>query len=613
MVRLKKEKLADNKNGFVGRTIDRTVEFLFSNDSRKWALIIFIFGLILRILVARNISPSVADEMVHGPHAIGFLHSGLISTIVQAPVWFYLTDIMFKIFNVTLFSVRSLSVFYGAFCIILVYMIFSKIESRKIALVTSFLLSISYFTLRYTLSEMDLAALFFLLFALYLFLDYKENEKLPLFAAVCVGIASLIKTISLFFVPAFIIGFFLYSSKNKRINKKVTKQIILFGLIVTLIFSPILIHNFLLYENKELVDVYFAQYFDIGGARQAYTGLLGYNNSLFSMNLFNGLILMSKVIFNYDPLIISLGLIGLFYFFFSSKEKRKDWIVLISFELSGFILLLVASNWLATHYVYFVPVLCFFGAFFVVRISEKISGWTKQKGKYVLSIILIIVLFFQMFYMPIFEHIASRSSFSQLRGYAIENMNKNSVVVADSRIYRGRIAFLFHDFHYLESSAFPKVWDINKNLPGEGVAIDTYFVECINDDCGWGTIKDQPEFNQSTEEFFNVIKNNSQLEKIFYSGSGIDDNGDMKGVPMLAVYHTRFAFKPQSIQLIDSTHEWFFYPVNYYPKEKSFDWYDVNGGISYILHLFAWIILITSIVLALAAPIYMVYLLSKKR
>ena len=162
MIHLEKEKLNNKKLSFV----DRTIDFLFSNDARKWLLIIFIFGLSLRILVARNILP-IADEMVHGPHAIGFLHSGLISTIVQAPLWFYLTDIMFKIFNVTLFSVRSLSVLYGAFSLILTYMIFSRLSDKKTALISSFLLSISYFTLRYTLAEMDLASLFFLLFAVY--------------------------------------------------------------------------------------------------------------------------------------------------------------------------------------------------------------------------------------------------------------------------------------------------------------------------------------------------------------------------------------------------------------------------------------------------------------
>ena len=606
MIHLEKEKLNNKKLSFV----DRTIDFLFSNDARKWLLIIFIFGLSLRILVARNILP-IADEMVHGPHAIGFLHSGLISTIVQAPLWFYLTDIMFKIFNVTLFSVRSLSVLYGAFSLILTYMIFSRLSDKKTALISSFLLSISYFTLRYTLAEMDLASLFFLLFAVYFFLDYKDTGKFPLLTAVCIGIASLMKTVSLFFVPAFVLGFFLYEASLKKINKKSIKKIIIFGLIVSIIFSPILVHNYLLYKDKELVDAYFAQYFDIGKTRQAYAGLSGFDNGLFSMAFFDGLIRMSKSIFSHDPLIVSLAIVGLFSFFFSLKEKRKDWIFLIAFELSGFILLLVASNWLETHYVLFVPVLCFFGAFLIKQISEKISLRIKSKDKLILLIILGAILIFQMFYLPIFEHISYRSSFSQLRSYAIESMDKNSVVIVDSRIYRGRIVFLFHDFHYLESSSFSNLMNVNENLPGQDITREVYFVECAVDDCGWGTIKNQPEFNQSTEEFFDMVKNNTLLEKTLYSGSIIDEG--TKNAPTLRVYRAQLPLKSQSIQQIDSTHEWFYYPVNYSPKEKSFDWYEVHGSVDYIIYRFAWLVLIASIIASLIAPFYMVYLLSKQK
>ena len=70
--------------------IDKLVDFVFSDDKRKWLILIFLLGAILRFIVARNIS-ALGDEMVHGPHAIGFLHSGLISTILHSSLWFYLT------------------------------------------------------------------------------------------------------------------------------------------------------------------------------------------------------------------------------------------------------------------------------------------------------------------------------------------------------------------------------------------------------------------------------------------------------------------------------------------------------------------------------------------
>ena len=106
--------------------LDRSIDFIFSNDERRWLILIFILGVILRFFVANNVS-FLGDEMVHGPHIIGFLHSGLISTFAHSPLWFYLGDMVFKIFEVTAFSTRFLSFFYGSLSILLVYLITVKI------------------------------------------------------------------------------------------------------------------------------------------------------------------------------------------------------------------------------------------------------------------------------------------------------------------------------------------------------------------------------------------------------------------------------------------------------------------------------------------------------
>ena len=81
---------------------------------KKWLILVLIIGALFRFLVARDIT-YLSDEMVHGPHAIGFLHSGLISSIVEAPIWFYLSDMAMKLLGVSLFSMRFLSFFFGFF------------------------------------------------------------------------------------------------------------------------------------------------------------------------------------------------------------------------------------------------------------------------------------------------------------------------------------------------------------------------------------------------------------------------------------------------------------------------------------------------------------------
>jgi 4-amino-4-deoxy-L-arabinose transferase-like glycosyltransferase len=148
---------------------DRIIDFIFSNSEKKWLLLIFLLGVILRFLVSSNISLLV-DEAVHGPHIMGFLDAGLISTFTEAPLWFFLGDIFLKILGITIFSLRFTSFIFGSISILLVYLIAKRIFNKKIALISSFLLSVSFFTIRYTLIEMDLSCLFFLLLAIYYFI-----------------------------------------------------------------------------------------------------------------------------------------------------------------------------------------------------------------------------------------------------------------------------------------------------------------------------------------------------------------------------------------------------------------------------------------------------------
>jgi len=576
------------KKDFVNKTID----FLFSNDERKWLVFILILGATLRLIVARNIN-AIADEMVHGPHAIGFLHSGLISTIAHSPLWFYLTDIFFKILGVTLFSTRFLSFFYGVLSIIVVYFIASRIFNKKAGLVSAFLLSVSFYLIRYTLAEMDLSAIFFLVTAVYFFIDSLENNKFPWLAAVCIGLAALIKTLSLFFVPAFLIGFFLFNQNKERNVKKNLKNMVYFGLIVLLFFSPILVHNYLWYKDKGMVDTYFAQYFNIGNARQAYSGQLGFDSGFLMSIFFKAMWDMSKFIFNTDPIIVILGLLGII-FAFNEKEKRNYVYFLLSFQLFGYILLLL-SNHLPTHYTTMVPVLCIFSGFFIDRLAQKIKSLDYKKT---ISLAIILILVVQL--VLLWPHLSSRSGLSKMREYAMEKMDKNSIVVADSRIYRGRITWMFNDFHYLESSYFPTILSLNNNLTGQNTNVKVYFIECVPDDCGWGTIKSQPEFNASTEQMFDYVKQNSKKLETVYGGGGYDD---ATGAPYFVVYEANAAFKPQVFNLVDSTHDWFYYPLNYLPKEKIFDTYEVVGPLDNVIYKFAWLVIIVSIILALLMPL----------
>lgn len=588
----KEKKLSPDK------IIDSSVNFLFSNKEIRWLIPIIILGAVLRFIMARNVS-CLGDEMVHGPHAIGFLHSGLISTIAHSPLWFYLTDIAMRIFGVTMFSTRFLSFFYGTLSIIVVYLVAAKIFDKKIGLISAFLLSISFYLIRYTLIEMDLSAIFFLLCAIYLFIESVEKNKFPYLAAVCIGIASLIKTLSLFFVPAFLIAFFLFN-KGKENRKRNIKHVFLFGIIIILLFSPILFHNYFWYKDKGKVDVYFAQYF-FPELRADYAGQMGYASGILFNDFVSGFLYKIKVFFlELDPIIFFFGLFGLILSF-SIKEKRKFWIFLASFNFFGFLFLLL-SNHLETHYTTLVPIMCIFAGFFVDKLSKNIKGIDIKKS---LIIILTIIFIFQIYLLS--SYLTSTNSMTYMRDYAISDMDKNSIVVVDGRIYRGRIAWLFNDFHYLESSYLPEILSLNDQSEGQATPVKVYFIECIPDDCGWGATQVKA-INASSEAVVNFFSNYSKPEKTIYGGGGYVET---KNEPIFNVYSATMYLKPQMISVVDSTHDWFYYPVNYQPKEKIFDNYEVYGAFDNLLYKFAWSIIILSIIFAILFPIFLIIKLIK--
>jgi len=602
--------------------VDKLINFIFSNDERKWLLLIFILGVILRFLVANNIS-LLGDEAVHGPHTMGFLSSGLISSFAHSPLWFALTDFCFKFLAITIFSVRFLSFFYGSLSILLVFLITKKIYTKKAALLSAFLLSVSFFTIRYTLIEMDLSALFFLLLAVYSFILAMENKRFPWLAAVCIGLAALIKTLSLFFVPAFIIAFFLFTKKEDNKTKKqhiykIIINIVLFGLIILAIFSPIIMHNYYWCQDKGMVDVYFAKYFkdfknvtgfpqcfDLAKAQAAYGMQQGYETTFEQSRFFEGVIAMSNAVFSLDKIIVLLGLLGLILIY-PIKDKRKYWWFLVLFNLFGFIFLIL-SDWLATHFTTMIPVFCIFGGIFLEKASNDLSKKFHTDSKTILTIAIILIALFQLFLL--WPHLTSTCAMTQMRGYAIDNMDKNSIVVTDSRIYTGRVALLFSDFHYLDASLLSSLLESNKESSNQ-VPVKIYYLECAADDCGWGTMKDNPKLNSSMEDFTLSFSQNVPVMKTIVGGGGYDEE---TGKPYFRVYQATINLNPELIPMVDLTHNWWYYPINYKPKSQIFDNYNVRPGFDSLTYKLMLFIIWASIAVAIILAFSPIYYLIKER
>lgn len=573
--------------------LEKSVDFLFKY---KWLILIILLATVLRFFVAGNLAP-LGDEMVHGPHAINIIESGQTNSQNQSILWFYLSDIALKIFGVTALSSRFLSFFFGILTIPLLFIIVKRNFNKKIALISSFLLAISAFHIRYTLIEMDITMMFFVLLSFYLFTKcLEEKEKISLLAVVAISLAVLAKPIAMWFGFSFIFLFliFLYHKsieKRKEIIFNNKWNILLSVIIVFLFMAPVFVFNYLLYKEKGITDVIFARF--LGISRDIYSSLQGYD-AVFSLTAIpRGILWFIKdTMFTYDPLLLFFSLIGLPFAIKNFKKGTRDILVLATIPF----FFLIGTSLLQTHYTSFLPLMAPFAAVFILKVKEKVNF------KYLLTAIIILILVVNLFYLM--PHLSSKSAISKGRNLAISEFEENSLVIVDARIYRGRIAWMFNDKHYIESTNIQTLFDVMNEIPGNSYSVKTYYIECVPDDCGWGTITEGP-LNSSSEQTLSFFKNISISEKTIYGGGGYDE---VKGEPYFKIYETQLNVKPQVFDLVDSTHMWFYYPVRYQMLDKLYDSYTPKGIVDKSLDVLGHYMLWLAVFLAIISPLYLAYL-----
>jgi len=125
------------------QSINKFVDFIFSKNNIKYLIILFILGFILRSIAAVNIAPN-ADEMVHGTHSLGIIDSNKLQIMDQDAVWFYLTDLFYRVFGENLFGLRFISILFGSLSIIIVYLIGKELFNKRVALFASLILTLSW-------------------------------------------------------------------------------------------------------------------------------------------------------------------------------------------------------------------------------------------------------------------------------------------------------------------------------------------------------------------------------------------------------------------------------------------------------------------------------------
>ena len=591
--------MAENKS-----LTDRFVDSLFSKDKTLLYLIILaVLGLVLRIIAAINLGV-FADDMHFAPGAINFLASGKLEYWDQsAGLWFAVTDIFYKILGATQLASRFSAVLFGTMLIFAVFLLAKEFfKDNKTALIASLLVAVSPFHIKSMMAEMDVMAMFFSVFSFYFFIkaiNKNYEKKLLVLSGILLGLAVYTKVYPLLFIPGMLIFFFYKNYKeNKFPVNKALKLAFLFLIVIFVFCLPALTHNYLLYKSKGIVDDKFARFFGIEKSKEIYSWAAGSDKLDLSAFFFgkrgayNGWPLSLQVlrwVFNADPIIFILGVVGALLLW-----KRKELLLLLLLLLLPPYIYLGSAVWLIKHFLFMSILMTFPAAFALNLISNKIRF---VRLRYIaLAIILFSVIYIGYLNEANFS-VYEKSAVSKLMDYK-QNIDTDSLVVVDSRVYRGQMTWAFSDRHYLEASYLNQLFAMQQNKTG--VSTNVYFIECTQDDCGWGTVYNQPEFNASMEDVVSYFKNISMKQATISEKTG----------EYFTVYKTTLNLAPEALALADSTHNWWLYPLGYNRQISAiFDDYSPKSFFDVLLNNFARFILYFSVFSAFASILILVYYL----
>lgn len=611
------------------RAIDSILGIFFDKDkTRLWLFLLIIGGLLIRLIAAMNLSV-LADDMHFVTHAINFLSAGrLIAYDQSAGLWFAFTDVMFKLFGTDQVASRLAAVLFGTMTIPLMYLLTREFFTKRVALAAALLTAIAPFAIKSMMAEMDVMVMFFSLLAfLFLVRGLKSGKKLTLLlAGVALGLAIYTKVYALMFIPSMLV-YAIYTHKRTTgafFSSKLVKSVLIVLAIAFLFTIPSLAHNILLYLSKGFMDLQFTRQFGIGEdiSAQYYSFdpifrednrgnvwkalILGGENPHDSTGL-PLLFVAVRYLWWTSPLICVLGVIGLLTLFFKRQDKGlRDYVV---FYLSAtlFILLFLASLiLLPKHYIFLELLITPLAAYAFVMIGDAL---TKYAPKFAYPALIIASILFVLIFLGaptrgVASHVYGTSYIQQLIEFKESSIPENTLVVMDSRFYRGQIYWSLQGRSFIEASQFAEIMSQQDQLPGATNTRDIYYVECVPEDCGWGSISSQPDFNASMEYLTEAFATQGSLVDTISAPTPGQSYypfiSSEKKMPFVKVYRARIPMKDAVLIFANQPKNWFLYNIGYPVPQQEFDAYTVDGAASWILdrlaHFMVWISVICAFI-----------------
>ena len=553
---------------------------------------IFILAFLLRLLTAYYVDVG-SDEMIYQILPWNIISAGRLSTVEQAPVYFYLTDIGYKLMGgFTLVTGRLPSIFFGAFAVFAVFLIAREFHSKTAGLIAAFLWAVSGFALRFS-QEMDMTAFFLGLLSSFFFLRYLKGKQKQLYwSAVFLAVAVLVKPIVLLLVPAYIIMMILTRKETQKEEKRpVPWKIILLSLLLcVMVVMPVLTYNYLLHKEKGITDYYFSVLAGVGN-NQIYQGQ-GAEAWQFS-RLFATIGYTFTNLLQRDWLLLLAGIIGIPVLW--KKEKKPA--LFFSVTIVSLLFLLGGKMAGATHFLWIPLVLSIFAGVGCCWLKEKY--FHKLAWKHLMIGLMILAGINIFFIQREVVQLRHTSIAITLQDYAEHTIPNNAIVVLDPRIYRGIFAWAFHDQHYLEGTYFPKLTETLNQLSDPKESIPLYFVECgKGTNCGW-----------KPEDFQRIYDFGEKLSGFFHEHT--EKVGEIKAIDTFIIYRGSLPASKAVYEVIDRTHAHWYTPVGWKYLENAVDNYEPTTGFDKLLNSLAFLILYLDVGIALLSPFVVFFLLGK--
>ncbi len=563
---------------------------------------IFLIAFILRSISAYY-APIGSDEIIYSLIPLNIIHAERLSTVEQAPLYFYLTDIGYKLTGgLTLATARLTATFFGAAAIFIIFLITQELfHNKKISYLSSFLFALSGYAFQNN-QEMDMTSFFFALLSTYFFLKVLQGKYKQLyFATFFLALAALAKPIILLMLIPYTI-LLVYHFQHHRTSeeqppkiqpqniKHLAKIIILSAILFLITVSPVLVYNYLLNKEKNITDYYFSTIAGIG-TNQIYAGQQGHGWSI------NNLFHISKIIFSsilrFDFLILILGIIGLFLAY--KKEKHATLLYLTS--ILFLILYLAGRTGSTTHYLWIPLVLSIYAGFTLYHINQYLQE--HFQFKYLIIIILLIATLNSIWLVTQIIPQRDTSISVVLNDYSRKNIPQNAIVVLDPRIYRGIYAWSFNDKHYLEGTYFPQFTEKLNQFSGPKQDIPLYYIQCAPGTyCGW-----KPEDYQRISPFAEKLTAEliPQMQK----------KDELHAIDNFIIYQGTLTASQSIYEPIDRTHNHWYTPVAWQYPDQAIDNYTPRGFVDTTLNALAFLVLYLDVLIALLSPLFVLYLISK--